>query len=49
MVIANAEVWPDTFPADPIPRLPDVIVETWQPSTNPAATDHEAPIRSWFR
>ena len=49
MVIGDAEIWSDTFPEDLIPRMLDLIFETWQPFPKPAATDHEVPITRRFK
>lgn len=49
MVIGDAEIWSDTFPEDLIPRMLDLIFETWQPFPKPAATEHEVPITRRFK
>jgi hypothetical protein len=49
MVIGDAEIWSDTFPEDLIPRMLDLIFETWQPFPKPAAADHEVPITRRFK
>ena len=49
MVIGDAEIWSNTFPEDLIPRMLDLIFETWQPFPKPAATDHEVPITRRFK
>lgn len=49
MIIGDAEIWSDTFPEDLIPRMLDLVVETWHPFRKPATTDHEVPITRRFK
>lgn len=49
MVIGDTEIWSDTFPDDLIPRILDLVFETWLPFPKPASTDHEVPITRRFK
>jgi hypothetical protein len=49
MIIGDAVIWSDTFPEDLIPRMIELIVETWLPFRKPVATDHEVPITRRFK
>ena len=49
MIIGDATIWSDTFPADLIPRMLNLVVETWHPFRKPVTTDHEVPITRRFK
>ena len=49
MIIGDAAIWSDTFPADLIPRMLNLVVETWHPFRKPVTTDHEVPITRRFK
>jgi len=49
MIIGDAEIWSDTFPEDLIPRMLDLIFETWKPFPKPGPSDHEVPITRRFK
>lgn len=49
MIIGDAAIWSDTFPEDLIPRMLDLVVETWHPFRKPITTDHEVPITRRFK
>lgn len=49
MIIGDAEIWSDTFPEDLIPRMLDLVFETWKPFPKPGPSDHEVPITRRFK
>jgi hypothetical protein len=49
MIIGDAAIWSDTFPRDLIPRVLELVVETWYPFRKPVTTDHEVPITRRFK
>ena len=49
MIIGDASIWSDTFPEDLIPRMLELVIETWHPFPKPGASDHEVPITRRFK
>jgi hypothetical protein len=49
MIIGDASIWSDTFPEELIPRILDLVIETWHPFPKPGASDHEVPITRRFK
>jgi hypothetical protein len=49
MVIGDAWIWSDTFPEELIPRLLDLVTDTWVSFEKPGASDHEVPITRRFK
>jgi hypothetical protein len=49
MIVGDASMWSDTFPEDLIPRILELVIETWLPFPKPASSDHEVPITRRFK
>jgi hypothetical protein len=49
MIIGDAEIWSDTFPEELIPRMLDLVSQTWEPFSKPDPSDHEVPITRRFK
>jgi len=49
MVIGDAEIWSDTFPDQLIPRVVDLILNTWSGFDKPTSADHEVPVTRRFK
>ena len=49
MIIGDAEIWSDTFPEELIPRMLDLVSQTWEPFSRPDPSDHEVPITRRFK
>jgi hypothetical protein len=49
MVIGDADIWSDTFPEELIPRLLDLITNTWGTFVKPGPSEHEVPITRRFK
>ena len=49
MIVGDASIWSDTFPEDLIPRMLELVIETWFPFPKPGASDHEVPITRRFK
>jgi len=49
MVIGDAEIWSDTFPEVLIPRVLDLVTQTWDSFAKPGLFDHEVPITRRFK
>jgi len=49
MVIGDAEMWSDIFPDNLIPRLLDLVCDTWASFPTPSASEHEVPITRRFK
>lgn len=49
MVIGDADLWADTFPDGLIPRIIDLVTETWVDFVKPVGTDHEVEITRRFK
>ena len=49
MIIGDASIWSDTFPEDLIPRMLELVIETWTPFPKPGTSDHEVPITRRFK
>lgn len=48
-VVGDPGMWSDTFPDDLIPRILDLVMETWASFEKPASTEHEVPITRRLR
>ena len=48
-VIGDPGMWSDTFPDHLVPRILDLVMETWEAFEKPAPTDHEVPITRRLR
>jgi hypothetical protein len=48
-VIGDPGMWSGTFPDDLVPRILDLVTETWESFEKPEPTDHEVPITRRFR
>ena len=44
MVIGDATDWDDLFPYDLLPRIFDLVIESWEMFEKPAKDDQEVPI-----
>jgi len=49
MVIGDSEMWSDMFPKDLIPRVLDLITNTWDTFGKPGPAEHEVPITRRFK
>jgi hypothetical protein len=49
MVIGDAEIWSDTFPQELVPRLVDLVTDTWASFPKPSSSDREVPITRRFK
>jgi hypothetical protein len=49
MTIGEARLWSDVFPEDLVPRIIDLVWETWLTIPKPAANDLEVPITRRFK
>lgn len=49
MVVGDADLWSDTFPEELVPRVLDLIIDTWTTFTKPIPSDHEVPITRRFK
>jgi len=43
-VLGDPGMWSDTFPDHLIPRILDLVTETWESFEKPTPTEHEVPI-----
>ena len=48
-VVGDPGMWSDTFPDHLVPRILDLVMETWEAFEKPAPTDHEVPITRRLR
>jgi len=48
-VVGDAGMWSDTFPNDLIPRILDLVTETWESFEKPTSMEHEVPITRRLR
>jgi hypothetical protein len=48
-VIGDPGMWSDTFLDHLVPRILDLVMETWEAFEKPAPTDHEVPITRRLR
>jgi hypothetical protein len=48
-VVGDPGMWSDTFPDYLIPRILDLITETWEAFEKPTPTEHEVPITRRLR
>ncbi|HEX3152029.1 MAG TPA: hypothetical protein VHR66_28405 [Gemmataceae bacterium] len=48
-VIGDPGLWSNTFPEDLVPRILDLVTDTWEGFEKPAANDHEVPITRRFK
>lgn len=49
MTLGDASLWSDTFPDHLVPRIIDLVWETWETFPKPAAHDLEVPITRRFK
>ena len=49
MTVGDASMWSDVFPGELIPRILDLVVETWKTFPLPAPDEKEVPITRRFR
>src|SRR5947209_2539808 len=49
MVIGDAKIWSDTFPDELIPRVLDLVTETWEVFDKPGPVDREVSITQRFK
>lgn len=49
MFIGNTSMWADTFPDELVPRILDLITETWEGLEKPGDSDHEVAITKKFK
>jgi len=49
MVVGNPDIWSDTFPEELVPRVLDLITDTWASFDKPAPSDREVPITRRFK
>ena len=49
MVIGDADIWSDTFPEELIPRVLDLVTDTWNDFDKPGPADLEVPITQRFK
>ncbi len=49
MTVGDEQVWSDIFPDDLIPRIIDLVWDTWQAVPSPAINDLEVPITRRFK
>ena len=49
MVIGDASTWDDLFPWHLLPRIFDLVTETWESFDKPARDAHETAISKRFR
>ena len=49
MTIGDPDLWSDTFPEDLVPRLLDLIADTWSTFEKPSPSDREVPITRRFK
>jgi hypothetical protein len=49
MVIGHTTEWDNLFPYDLLPRILDLVIETWESFERPAPDDQEPPITRRFR
>lgn len=47
--IGDPGLWSDTFPEELLPRILDLVMDTWQDFEKPPPTDHEVPITRRFK
>jgi hypothetical protein len=48
-ILGDPALWADTFPEDLVPRLLDLVTETWADFERPGETDLEVPITRRFK
>lgn len=49
MIVGNADIWSDTFPEDLVPRVLDLITDTWANFAHPGPNDLEVPTTRRFK
>lgn len=49
MIIGDTDIWSDTFPDDLVPRVIDLIVDTWGTFEKPGPSDLEVPTTRRFK
>lgn len=49
MVVGDPDIWSDTFPEDLVPRVLDLITDTWATFTKPGPSDLEVPTTRRFK
>jgi hypothetical protein len=48
-VVGDPGMWSDTFPDHLVPRILDLVMETWEAFEKPGPTDYEVPITRRLR
>lgn len=48
MIVGDPDIWSDTFPEELVPRVLDLITETWATFEKPGPSDHEVPTTRRF-
>ena len=48
-VLGDPSIWADTFPEDLVPRLLDLVTETWAGFQRPGEAELEVPITRRFK
>lgn len=49
MIVGNPDIWSNTFPEDLVPRILDLVAETWSSFEKPGPADLEVPISRRFK
>lgn len=49
MIIGDPDIWSDTFPEELVPRVLDLITETWTTFDKPGPADWEVPTTRRFK
>ena len=49
MIVGDADIWSDTFPEDLVPRVLDLITDTWTSFAHPGPNDLEVPTTRRFK
>jgi hypothetical protein len=49
MTVGDPNLWSDVFPEELVPRILDLVWETWKTFEKPAPDEHEVPITRRFK
>jgi hypothetical protein len=49
IVLGDSDIWSDTFPEDLVPRLLELVTDTWQGFEKPSVGELEVPITRRFK
>lgn len=49
MIVGDPDIWSDTFPEELVPRVLDLVTETWASFEKPGPSDHEVPTTRRFK